>query len=229
MQSGYSMNPLDHMFIRSAGKFVVTLDGEVVILPEGRASLNSIRAFLEARALEKQRVLSTLSVDGHPISLSLPLVKEGGFSRIDAASIDLDEMPLLLLTTAQQQVDQARETVEAAITLVLINNHATACELWWSIARQLKDPVLTLSLMPETVCKFCGTVSFDQLRRWQLEQIARLVHEVDSACNSLDTLKLSDALEKRVLPWLQKLSDLVQLWYQTLSAGYELGIKYHEA
>ena len=223
------MDHFDNALTGDAGKILVVLDGEVLNLPAGRRSLNSIRCFLEARALEKQRVLSTLAVDGCPVNLTLPLADEGGFCRIEAESITLDELPLLLLTTAQQQVDRARESVETAVTLVLINNHSTARELWWDIARQLKDPILTLSLMPGNVCKLCGNVSFDRLRRWQLEQIAVIVREVDGACDFLDSMKISDALESRVLPWLQKLDELIQLWLAAVASGYQLGIKYSTA
>jgi hypothetical protein len=226
MQVEVRMDYHENMPAGAAGKILVTLDGETVNLPAGRRSLNSIRCFLEAQSLEKQRVLSALVVDGHPANLALPLMDEAGFCRVDAESIALDELPLLLLTTAQQQVDRARESVETAVTLVLINSHAAARELWWNLARQLKEPVLTLSLMPGNVCQLCGNVSFDRLRKWQLEQIAAIVREVDGACDFMDSLKISDALENRVLPWLQKLDELIRLWLSAVSSGYQLGIKY---
>ena len=137
----------------------------------------------------------------------------------------MEELPLLLLTTARQQVDRARESVEAALTLVLINNHVTARELWWKLACQLKEPILTLSLMPENLCQLCCGTSFQKLRRWQLEQIAVIVRKVDAACDCQDTIQLSDALEKLVLPWLEKLGEHIQLWHDTTLAGTRLGIK----
>lgn len=208
---------------------LVTLDGEPVKLPAGRRSLNAIRSLLETLALEKQRVLSALSVDGRPAGLGLAQMEAGGFFRVEAESVPLGEQPLLLLTAAQQQVDRVREAVESALTLVLINHRSAARELWWNIARQLKDPVLTLSLMPDSVCQPCGPVSFAQLRQWQFKQIAAIVREVDAVCETGDNIALSDALEHRVLPWLQKLDDLVGLWHQTVSAGYQLGINYQAA
>ena len=131
---------------------------------------------------------------------------------------------MLLLTTAGQQVDRARSSVEAALTLVLINNPSTARELWWNIACQLKEPVLTLSLMPENLCQLCCGTPFHRLRRWQLEQIAIIVRKVDSACDSQDNILLSDALENLVLPWLQKLEEHIQLWQEATLAGTRLGI-----
>jgi hypothetical protein len=207
----------------------VTLDGEPVPVPPGRYSLPAIRSLLETRALEKQRVLSAITVDGRPLELARASDENTAFNVVEAESIPLDELPLLLLNTAQQQVDRAREAVEQAMTLVLINNCDTARELWWNHAHLLKDPVLTLSLMPDHVCRLCSNMSFERLRKWQLEQIAAIIREVDRACDSGDNIQISDVLEGRVLPWLQKLADLVRVWYQAVSAGYELGIKYSGA
>jgi len=206
-----------------AGTILVTLDSETVALPGGRSSLNAIRSYLETLALARQCVLAVFAVDNSPVNLALPLVDNGAFCRVDAETISLEELPLLLLTTAAQQVDRARASVEAALTLVLINDQATACELWWKIASQLKDPVLTLSLMPETFCQLCCGTSFHKLRRWQLEQIAVIVRKVDGVCDSPDNIKLSDALEKLVLPWLQTLDEHIRLWHDATLAGARLG------
>jgi hypothetical protein len=218
------MNHTNFEFVESAGEILVTLDSEEVLLPTGRSSLGSIRSYLESRALASQRVLAEFAVDGCTVDLSMPLGKIS-FRRVDAVTVPLSELPLLLLATAAQQANRAHATVEAALTLVLINNPATARELWWNIASQLKEPVLTLSLMPENLCQtWCGT-TFHKLRRWQLEQIAIIVGKVDEACESQDNIKLSDALEKLVLPWLVKLGEHIRLWLDATQAGARLGIK----
>lgn len=219
------MNYANTGFAGTSGTILVTLDSEAVVLPGERNSLNAIRSYLESLALAGQRVLAVFAVDGCPLNLSLPLIDHRTFCRIDAETIPLAELPQLLLTTAGQQVDRARESVEAALTLVLINNRSTARELWWKIACQLKEPVLTLSLMPENFCQLCGGTSFHKLRRWQLEQIAAIVRKVDGACDSKDNIQLSDALEKLVLPWLQNLGEQIRLWHDTTLAGARLGIK----
>ena len=218
------MNHTNFEFVESAGEILVTLDCEQVVLPTGRRSLGSIRSYLESRALASQRVLAELAVDGCAVDLSVPLGKIS-FRRVDAVTVPLGEVPLLLLTTAARQVTKAQASVDAALTLVLINNPATARELWWNITSQFKEPVLTLSLMPESLCQtWCGT-TFHKLRRWQLEQIAIIVQKVDDACDSLDNIQLSDALEKLVLPWLDRMAEHIRLWLDAMQAGARLGIK----
>ncbi len=221
------------MFMRDGQKesmgnheeIVVLLDGSPVEIPSERYSLNSIRCYLEMLCLEKQRVLCSLSVDGLRVNLALPSASSGKFARIESESIALDESALLILKTALQQAEHAREAVEAAFTLVLINNHKVARELWWNLARQLKDPILTLSLLPDGACGPAnGRASLRQLRKWQLEQIAAIIRDVDAVCSTDDTIQISNILENRVLPWLQKLNELIQLWHETVMAASRLGI-----
>jgi len=218
------MNYANSGFVDYPGEILVTLDCENVVLPPGRHSLNSIRSYLETAALGSQRVLSELLVDGSPVDLSLPL-ELCIFSRVEAVTLPLDELPLLLLNTAGRQACRVRASVETALTLVLINPPAVARELWWNIAAQLKEPVLTLSLMPENLCRLCCGTSFGQLRRWQLEQLAIIVQRVDAGCDSEHNIRLSDGLEKLVLPWLEKLQEHIHLWHEATEAGARLGIK----
>jgi len=223
------MSYLNSKFAGSAGEITVTLDCAIVVLPAGRRSLNSIRSYLECLALAKQRVLGEFAVDGCAVDLALPLdhlpSNRPLFRRVDAATISLREQPLLLLATAEHQARRARAVVEAALTLVLINNPGTARELWWQVAGQLKEPVLTLSLMPEDLCQlWCGT-TFQKMRRWQLEQISHIVRRVEAACDSEDNLQLSDALETLVLPWLDRLAEHIELWLAATQAGVRLGMK----
>jgi len=203
----------------------VILDGLPVGMPSEHRSLSAIRCHLETLALEKQRILYSLSVDGQPVNLALPVLGQGIFNRVEAGTIALEETSLLLLKKAFQQTDYALECVETALTLVLINDGQVAYEVWWNLALVLKEPVLTLSLLPDNVCATPdGCTSSTQLRKWQLEQIASIIREVDGACHSKDTIPLSNALENRVLPWLHNLSELISLWHETVLAGSRLGI-----
>ncbi len=201
------------------------LDGLPVELPAGHRSLCAIRCHLEALALEKQRILYSLSIDGQPVNLALPLRGQGTFYRVEAGTVALEETSLLLLKKAFQQTDYARECVETALTLVLINGGQVAHEVWWNLALILKEPVLTLSLLPDNECgEPDGQTSATQLRKWQLEQIAAIIRDVDEVCHSKDAIPLSDALENRVLPWLENLGELITLWHETVLAGSRLGI-----
>jgi hypothetical protein len=205
----------------------ITLDGLPVGLPSGCRSLNAIRCRLETLALERQRILCSLNVDGQPVNLALPLLNQRVFCRVEAGTVALEETPLLLLKKAFQQTERARECVETALTLVLINNGRVAREVWWNLASALKEPVITLSLLPENTCEpFDNRTSLTQLRKWQLEQVAAIIRDVDEACHSEDTIPLSNALENRVLPWLQSLSELICLWHETVLAGSRLGISH---
>ena len=203
----------------------VILDGMPVGLPQGHRSLGAIRCHLEALALGRQRILYSLSVDGQPLNLSVPLRGEEMFSRVEAGTVALEEKALLLLKKAYHQAEYAQECVETALTLVLINDGQVAHDVWWNLALVLKEPVLTLSLLPEGAClTSAGHGSATQLRKWQLEQIAAIIQEVDEACSTQETIPLSNALENRVLPWLQNLSSLIRLWHETALAGSRLGI-----
>jgi len=216
-------NTIGHLENRD--EIEVILDGLPVGLPPEHRSLGAIRCHLEALALEKQRILYSLSVDGQPVNLALPATGQGNFYRIEAGTVALEETALLVLKKAFQQTDLARESVETALTLVLINDGRVAREVWWNLALVLKEPVLTLSLLPGNVCNTPdGQTSSTQLRKWQLEQIASIIQDVDEACHSKDTIPLSNALENRVLPWLQNLSELISLWHETVLAGSRLGI-----
>lgn len=136
----------------SKGDLVAFLDGAPVAIPSERNTLNSIRCFLETLALSKQHVLFSLKVDGIAIDLSLSTPPMPGFSRVDAESVSLDDGPLLVLKKAWQQAEHVRQRVEASLTLVLINEASVACELWWDMARLMKDPILTMSFLPDHLC-----------------------------------------------------------------------------
>jgi hypothetical protein len=219
MREGYLNAP------RTRGEVEATLDGLPVKLPSGRRSLNGIRCHLETLALEKQRILCSFSIDGESVNLSLPFIQQKAFRRIEARTVALKETSILILKRALQQAEHARDCVETAITLVLINDVHVARELWWNLARRLKEPVLTLSLLPDSNYEQAdGRASLTQLRQWQLEQVAAIIKDVDKVCCSKDAIPLSNALENRVLPWLHELSEFISLWHETVMAGFRLGI-----
>ena len=167
--------------------------------------------------MEQQRILWSFCVDGGEANSPGLLDAPGQFVRVTGQTIGLEQMPLQLVESAIQQTVQAHTAVHSAVSRVMINDPSRAHELWWGLTRGLKQPLLTLSLLPETVCTTAsGSASLMQLRRWQLQQLAGIIGEVDQTCQTDDPTALSDVLEKRVLPWLEGLQESLDLLRHTL-------------
>jgi hypothetical protein len=198
----------------------VTLDGRPISLPAERRSLGAIRCYLETLALERQRILFTFIVEREPEASTRTSRKKTPCMRVSGGTVDLVDLPVHLLESALHQTAGARESVEAAVALVLINGGPPAREVWWELTRKLKEPLLTLSLLPETLCgPVNGCAPPLQLRKWQLQQLAAVLKDVDRACWSSDALALSNALEHRALPWLDQLRETLSLLRDTVVAG----------
>lgn len=197
----------------------VRLDGLPVELPLDQRSFAGIRSYLESLALRQQRVLCALNVDGESVNLTQPRASKT-FSRIEGETMGLHEVPNQLIKAALQQTTTVRARVQSAVELVLINEGSHSRELWWHIATALKEPLLTLSLLPDHVCgPVTGGASPMQLRQWQLQQLGYVIQDVDAACRAEDASTLSDTLEKRVLPWLDNLRESLLLWQEAISSG----------
>jgi hypothetical protein len=56
-----------------------------------------------------------------------------------------------------------------------------------------------------------------QLHRWQLQQLGAILRHVDDSCWVEGAADLSNALEQRVLPWLEGLQTTLELWHSNLS------------
>jgi hypothetical protein len=198
----------------------VLLDGSPVGISEQRRSLTGIRALLEKLALQKRRVLCGLRIDGEAMDVTHPLPSRRFFIRVEAQSMDINDMPLQMLRTAMRQTAEAQQLVRSAVVLVLINDGKTAREFWWTLARTLKEPLISLSLVPtSSFVAPHGVASFSQLRQWQLEQLGAILENVDAACWAEDVTALSNVLEHRALPWLEALERSLNLWHETLLAA----------
>jgi hypothetical protein len=198
----------------------VLLDGVPVGLPAERRSLGAIRCHLETIALQQQRILCSLHVASSVVHGAQTSASGTSIFRVEARTMELGDRALLILDMALAQSVRVMKRVTNAITLVLINDVLAARELWWDLARELKEPVLTLSLLPDNVCgPSHGQASFTKLRRWQLEQLAAIILDVDQASGSEDTVHLSDALAAHVLPWIESHHELIKLWRETVRAG----------
>jgi len=49
-----------------------------------------------------------------------------------------------------------------------------------------------------------------------------VMQDTDAACSAEDSTALSNALEYRVLPWLDGLQNSLELWHTTLQAARDL-------
>ncbi len=198
------------------GLVEVKLDGQVVEVPAARRSFPAIRSFLESHALRHQRILCALKVDGEPVNLLEPQRGHKPFLRVEGETMSLAQVPAQLLNAALEQTTNVRAQMQSAVELMLINDADRARALWWGLALTLKEPLLTLSLLPENFFNPPnGSAPLNQLRLWQLEQLGDVIHDVDDACDAEDPTLLSDALEKRALPWLDKLHASLKLWLET--------------
>jgi hypothetical protein len=198
----------------------VKLDGLPLEIPAERQTLGGICSYLESVALHQQRILCSLAVDGAPINLTQPPADATPFGRIEAETMGLNDVPSQLIKAALLQTISLRERVQSAVGTVLINTRKHSLELWWGLSLALKEPLLTLSLLPDAIYNSGeGQAPLTQLRKWQLEQLGSVIQDVNIACEWQDTAVLSDVLETRVLPWLEKLESSLNLWHETMLAN----------
>jgi hypothetical protein len=198
----------------------VKLDGLPLEIPAERQTLGGICSYLESVALHQQRILCSLSVDGAPINLTQPPDDAKRFASIEAETMGLNDVPSQLIKAALLQAISLRERVQSAVGVVLINDRKHALELGWGLSLALKEPLLTLSLLPDAVYNSGeGQAPLTQLRKWQLEQLGAVIQDVNIACEWDNTTVLSDVLETRVLPWLDKLQSSLNLWHETMLAN----------
>ncbi|HKI70001.1 MAG TPA: hypothetical protein VKA67_10460, partial [Verrucomicrobiae bacterium] len=94
------------------------MDGLPLDVPADRHSLVAIRSYIEAAALQKQRILHRFVVDGRPINLGRPLTHLKRFSRIEAETVSPEQVPLQLIKSAMEQTDSTRAQVQSAVAHV---------------------------------------------------------------------------------------------------------------
>ena len=196
----------------------VTLDGSPVEIPPERRSLAAIRSYLESIALQQQRIVCALVVDGESINLTQPRHPSRSFNQVDAETMSLSEVPMQLVRAALQQTQTLQAKVHSMVERVLINEPRQSRELWWGLSIALKEPLLTLSLLSDDVCgRDLGGAPLTQLRKWQLQQLGGIQHDIEQASAQDDVTILADAIEQRLLPWLYQLSESLTLWNETMS------------
>lgn len=190
----------------------VTLDSQPVVLPLQLAgSLPAIRAHLEALALSQQRILHVLVVDGVSLNLQKPAWPLQTFHQIAAASISFPKLRFQLVRLAREQVGQLRARAEAAVLPVLINDWHAVHRIWWNLLPDLKEPLVTLSFLPEPgypAAPLFSTPTAECAR--QAEELGHIQQEVAAGFASRDAVAISDTLEQRLLPWLDRLGAALE-------------------
>ena len=201
---------------RSALKTMeVLLDGRGAIACTERRSLSAIRTYLETLALENERILCTFSVDGRPANIPQTHLERFAFYRIEGQTMGLTDMPLRMLRPPLGKPPSPRRDRNRCHR-GLDQQRAVAWELWWDMARKLKEPLLTLSLLPENIYQpVVGCASLLQMRKWQPS---------NSPPSSATWMKPAGrpppmrcpTHSKIALPRSTSCNKQIRLWYQTV-------------
>ena len=202
----------------------VTLDGEVVMLPlEARKSLRSIRCALEVMALRRERVLISLIVDGIPLSLQSALKHLPDFRFVAGRTVSIDCLGLELLVAARRQVMDLTERARLNALQVLINPHSVGRRLWRELQPDLREPLLTLSFMPEiSQTSIEGMPVMMPSLTSLAEELASLSRRMESlTTGNADVYALSEGFEL-VSCWLDHLKEAI---LRARSALYEVPLE----
>lgn len=190
----------------------VTLDGRPVELESRRQSLRDVFQYLESLALRHERVLSSVLVDGVQVAPSEARISNGSFHSIRADSLTFDELGRQMVRAVRTRVNELRERVKGMQFLVLINNWEVAQWLWWELVPDFKTPMIELSFLQEL-----WGARLDQLKihdrnvvqHWDM--IGPIHAEIEMLLQRQESLvNLSDALERKLGPWLMQLGEYLE-------------------
>jgi hypothetical protein len=188
-------------------RVVVTLDGRAVELThqQGR-SLQAIRTHLETAALKRHRVLFSLTVNGVPVSLGESMSPFKTFHKIVARTIGFNQLSLQLVAVAADQVNTLHERVQRMALQVMINEWHKAEEMWWDLMPDLKDPLMTLSFIPQAIEMMPNgeEISAKAIKKFTHDLVV-ILEEIDRIIARQELLEFSNALENDLLPWLRGL------------------------
>src|SRR2546430_481768 len=109
------MNTNSFLTPAAHARFQVTLHRLPGAPPFTCRSPTAFRSYLKPLALAQQRVLATFNVNRRLENLAMPAANDETFCRVEAETVALEEVTTLILTTALQQIAQARKRVESAL------------------------------------------------------------------------------------------------------------------
>jgi hypothetical protein len=185
----------------------VTMDGQPieVSLMQGK-SLQAIRTRLEIMALKRNRVLFSLAVNGVPVSLGESMSPFKTFHKVVARTISFNQLSFQLIGVAADQVNTLHERVQRMSLQVMINEWHKAEEMWWDLMPDLKDPLLTLTFVPQAIeiLPNGNEISSKAVKRFT-DDLVLILEDINEIIERQELLELSNALENELLPWLRAL------------------------
>jgi hypothetical protein len=196
----------------------VSLDGNRIALPSDMKSFRAICSYLSSLAQRQRRIVASFSVEIEPIYLAAAWPNRRPSCRVAATTARTETLHLGIVQTALRQVEDARQLARSAIIGVQINDGCVT-DSWSELREQLEEPLKTLNALPEEFCD-SPTAQGSRLRQWQFEQLAAVRSDMDEACRRNDGAAILNALENRVMSWLNNLRDLLSLWRETLLLGF---------
>ena len=193
----------------------ISLDGRPLRLPAWNcATLPAIQAYLEGVALQKDRVLWSLEVDGVKYGLGQLTGSNAPatFREIEASTIDFAQLSKRLLKTGLTQVEKLRVSMQEAALLVLINDPSVCHGLWLKWQEQLREPLVGLRALQELKGDRCGKLFTGKPLSQHLEDLVCINYEVENLFRAEDTgvadlIGFSEIIEHTILPWLRGTAD----------------------
>lgn len=195
---------------------LVTLDGVPIALPAGiERNVAAIRAHLESVVLSRRRLLCMLHVDGVPTDLDNPSPLHKPTRVVSAESIAFDQLHQQLVLLTRERVKLLIERTRSAALLVLINDWEQSRRIWNNLLPELRQALLALCVLPP-MANAVDRESYSNVRLAEL--LGRILADVNYVMSQRSPEELSDALEQRVLPWLDLLQLSLEKWNETAPA-----------
>lgn len=191
----------------------IKLDGQPIAIASALKpnSLSEIVTQLERLAIQQDRVLCSLSINGIPVPLPAESLPHQPIRLVEANSIPIRAFAQQIIHAVREKIFVLEEQVHAILLLVLINEIGFARRAWGHLLPSFKAPLYQLSLLEEL--KNRAIEPLQQLSRnlkehWNLidgihAQLDLVLHGEDA---EQARLEFSDVLDRRLLPWLAELN-----------------------
>lgn len=195
----------------------VTVDGRPVTLPaDVQPTLGGLCSYLEQLALQQERVLISIRVDGVAAS-SIGSVDASIRPRwLDVTTASLAEFSYDLMGLAHEQCEVLSRRVRDTALRVLINEWPIAERLWGELVPDLRSPL--------TVISFCEEIRLRHAReagprrsglRAHLREFSGLWRRLTQCFERKDSEKFFDMLDQELAPWYDQLAKLLRSKHST--------------